>query len=265
MLKLQSVADAGEELDGGAFGGLAARRAARLRGGPARDSTDAGGDPRGAVHRAWTVGSPNATAAVPPSSVRVQVEQLRARLSAFADQQAAWAASRLADRKTEVSARKAAGRLRRGRPAVLSARPDRPDRLPSARRTSGSSGLQVLGRGQDAGAGPPAERRVGGSAIAPVPAPAAAAWASPARSGSATSCCPRTRRAFSSARPSGRAEDLACRRRRRPRRDPPASARAVLAARRCLRPISPRSSPPSARTACSRKTTEIGERRALAR
>jgi hypothetical protein len=103
VLRLQAVSDAVEELDGGAFGALLHNVLHEFGAGPERDST--GPDEiQDVLNAALDRIVAMRFGRRPLSSVRVQVEQLRLRLSAFAREQAARRADGWRIAHSEVSA-----------------------------------------------------------------------------------------------------------------------------------------------------------------
>ena len=97
VLELKSLADAAEELDGAAFGSLAHEVLKSLG-----DSPDVAAARPETIVKYLDERLDTAVSAqfgkTPLPSIRVQVEQLRRRLAAFADWQAQWAAQGSADR-----------------------------------------------------------------------------------------------------------------------------------------------------------------------
>ncbi len=126
-LGLDGLADSAEELDGAAFGTLAHAVLARFGKGPAADSTDPD-EIRDQLSEALDHVALGEYGKHPLAAVRVQIEQLRGRLMAFADWQAGWAAEgwRIEYVETGPEERKAALMVD-GRPMYLRGRIDRID------------------------------------------------------------------------------------------------------------------------------------------
>ncbi len=126
-LKLRGLADSGEELDPAAFGSLAHEVLKEFGQGPVRESTDAEQIERflsqwldRLVLRQYGKG--------PRSAVRVQVEQLRRRLAAFAGWQADWAGQGWRIENVETGPEDGLATIKvDGRPMVLRGRIDRID------------------------------------------------------------------------------------------------------------------------------------------
>ncbi len=87
--RLEAVSDSLDELDGRGFGSLAHEVLRRFGSGPRRDSTDANAV-RAALEQELDHCAADAFGRNPLPAVLVQVEQLRWRLRAFAEKQAAW-------------------------------------------------------------------------------------------------------------------------------------------------------------------------------
>jgi RecB family exonuclease len=128
VLHLSAVDDAAAELDGGAFGTLLHAALRDFGAGPSRDSTDPE-EIAMALNEAVTRHVAPLYGGRPLAAVEVQVEQLRLRLRAFAEKQAAWAAQGWRIEFTEVPDRThgAATFLVDGQPIVLRGRMDRID------------------------------------------------------------------------------------------------------------------------------------------
>jgi RecB family exonuclease len=135
VLRLSGLGDAGEELDGAMFGSLAHTVLDEFGKGPLCGSTspekiaeflDAALDEQ--VRRQFGES--------PLPAVRVQVEQLRARLRAFSAWQAGWAVQGWRIEKTEVDVRGETAKIMvDGRPMYLRGRIDRIDLHADGRRT----------------------------------------------------------------------------------------------------------------------------------
>lgn len=128
VLHLSAVDDAAAELDGGAFGTLLHAALRDFGAGPSRDSTDPA-EIAAALDEAVARRVAPLYGGRPLAAVEVQVEQLRLRLRAFAEKQAAWAAQGWRIEYTEVPDRThgAATFLVDGQPIVLRGRMDRID------------------------------------------------------------------------------------------------------------------------------------------
>ena len=174
VLKLQTIGDLAEELDGAAFGDLLHEVLGRVRSGPRRDSSDPDEIRRALVRGARPAGRQR-YGRRPLSSVCVQMEQLRTGLAAFADEQAARVSGGWRMEQTEVpqSGERAPFRSMAN---LLSARPDRPHRRASRHRgrivdykssDSGETSEQVhqrsggLDRPAAAAVSPPSARSLG--------------------------------------------------------------------------------------------------------
>jgi ATP-dependent helicase/nuclease subunit B len=127
VLQLQTIGDGAEELDGAAFGGLLHVVLNEFGRGPCQDSTDPE-EIRAVLSAALDRCVQAQYGRRPLASVCVQREQLRARLSAFAEQQAAWAARGWRIELTEVpAAGQSAAWNVDGQPFFLRGRIDRID------------------------------------------------------------------------------------------------------------------------------------------
>lgn len=101
VLKLRPLSDDRDELDGAAFGSLAHEVLRRFGASPERDCSDAG-QLRRVLHDLLNQAVAKSFGRDALAVVRVQTEQLRLRLDAFADKQAEWAADGWVIEHTEV-------------------------------------------------------------------------------------------------------------------------------------------------------------------
>jgi hypothetical protein len=133
-LGLARLSDDAEELDGLGFGSLVHEVLRRFGGGPLAASTDAEAI-RGLLRRSLDEVLGECYGPNPLPAIRVQAEQLWARLEAFADWQAGWAADGWRIERIEWQPPEGQARLMvDGQPMFLRGRIDRVDVHPSGRR-----------------------------------------------------------------------------------------------------------------------------------
>jgi RecB family exonuclease len=133
-LRLERLADDAEELDGLGFGSLIHEVLRRFGGGPLAAATDTR-EIGGFLSQSLNEVLGECYGPKPLPAIRVQAEQLRARLAAFADWQAGWAAAGWRIEHVEWQPEEGQARLMvDGRPMFLRGRIDRVDVHPSEGR-----------------------------------------------------------------------------------------------------------------------------------
>ena len=128
VLELRATDDAAEELDGGQFGSLIHEVLRQFGEGPCRDSTDPD-EIQAFLNKTLDTRTATAFGERAMAAVKIQIEQLRLRLNAFAEKQAEWAAAGWRIEHTEVPGRDHGDAELEvdGKPMILRGRIDRID------------------------------------------------------------------------------------------------------------------------------------------